>query len=146
MDDAEYEHQKQRLLALADKWVRPLGLGWWDIQYAYARDDYEPPKQASSEDHSVAHCSADWRYGYACITWNMPLVREQDDEKLERIFVHELQHIFLHEMRWTADNSDDSIDHEERVASIYTKAFLWLRDALLEQQQQPPIPTEVSTC
>jgi hypothetical protein len=47
-------------------------------------------------------------------------------------------HIFVNEMRWTADNSDDSIDHEERVVSTLTKAFLWLRDHLVEQQQQQP--------
>jgi predicted SprT family Zn-dependent metalloprotease len=106
---------------------------------AYARDDYEPPDNGrGGRDHTVAHCSSDWRYGHACITWNMSLVREQSDDKLEVVFVHELMHIFVNEMRWTADNSDDSIDHEERVVSTLTKAFPWLRDHLVEQQQQQP--------
>lgn len=113
-------------------------MGWYWIELAFARDDYEPPNSRSSKDHSLAHCSTDWRYGTACITWNMPLVREQSDDKLEMAFVHELMHIFVNEMRWTATNDGDSIDHEERVTSTLTKAFLWLRDALVEQAPAAP--------
>lgn len=127
MDDAEYERQKQRLLDLSEKWIKVLGLAWWDIDLAYARDDYEAPPGASSPDLSLAYCAADWRYGHACITWNMPIVREQRDDKLERTFVHELMHIFLSETRETGD---DWLAHEERVASTLTKAFLWLRDSV----------------
>jgi hypothetical protein len=147
MDDAEFEKQKQRLAELTERWIKPIGLGWYWIDMAYARDDYEPPNNGrGGKDHTLAHCSTDWRYASACITWNMPLVREQNDDHLEHAFVHELMHIFLNEMRWTASNDDDSIDHEERVASTLTKAFLWLRDSLAEPSEQPAIPSEVSTC
>lgn len=141
MDDAEFKRQKSRLLALSDKWVRPLGLAWWDIAYEYARDDYEAPPNASSPDASLAKCAANWRYGHACITWNMPRVREIQDVELERCFVHELMHIFLSETR---ENGEDWLDHEERVASTLTKAFLWLRDSLTEQQPEPVISEETA--
>lgn len=151
MTDAEYEVQQARLLALADKWVKPLGLGWWDLDFAYARDDYEPPDSLSPKerDRSLAYCNVDWRYGHATITWNMPRVAEQTDEKLERAFVHELAHIFLNEMRWARDGDADHLDHEERVATTLTKAILWLRDSLLEQGKFSLLPdlspsTEVS--
>jgi hypothetical protein len=134
MNDEECERQKQRLRCLADKWVQSIGLGWWDIDMAYARDDYEAPPAASSPDRSLAYCSADWRYGHACITWNLPMVRDTPDDKLERCFVHELMHIFLSETRETGD---DWLAHEERVASTLTKAFLWLRDALTDGTEQP---------
>lgn len=54
----------------------------------------------------------------------MPRVREIGDKELERCFVHELMHIFL------SETGDDWLDHEERVASTLTKAFLWQRDKL----------------
>ena len=129
MTDVEFEEQCQRLRDLADTWIKPLGLGWYDLEFYYAREDYKPPGTTAKED-SVAHCWSDWRYGHAKITWNIPAVRDISDKELETAFVHECMHIFLNEMRWTADNSSDSMDHEERVASTLTKAFLWLRDSM----------------
>ncbi len=136
MTDAEFEEQRLRLRALTEKWVGPLGLGWWAMEWVYAREEYEPPGTTARND-SLAHCHCDWRYGHATITWNMPKVREIKDDELERAFVHELCHIFLNEMRWTAANSSDSLDHEERVASTLTKAFLWLRESLQAETTQP---------
>ena len=133
MNDTEFEVQRQRLLALAEKWVGPLGLGWWLIDFEFARDDYVAPGTTARDD-SLAKCVAHWRYGQAYITWNMPLVAQQKDEYLERAFVHELSHIFVNEMRWTAGNDADAVDHEERVCSTLTKAFLWLRDSLIEEK------------
>lgn len=127
MNDAEFARQKERIIALADWWVPKIGLAWWQIDLVYARDDFEVHGEPSPE--AVAKTHANWRYGTAAITWNMPLVAQQSDGDLETAFVHELQHIFLNEAR---ENGDDWLDHEERVASTYTKAFLWLRDILSE--------------
>ncbi len=132
MNDAEFDAQRVRLQALSEKWIKPLGLGWYALDFVYARDNYKPPGTTAKED-SLAYCSTDWRYGHAAITWNMVEVIEQDENKLEVAFVHELMHVFLNEMRWTANNDSDSLDHEERVASTLTKAFLWLRDSLTEE-------------
>ena len=133
MDDKEFEAQRQRLLALAEKWIGPLGLGWWDIEFAYHRDDYVAPGTTARDD-SLGCCTASWRYGQAMIHWNMPKVAEQKDALMETAFVHELIHVFLNEMRWTAGNDADSLDHEERVASTLTKAFLGLRDSLTSKE------------
>ena len=138
MTDAEFAAQQSRLRVLSDRWLKPLGLGWWKIDVAYAREEYRPPDHAgTSKDDSVAHCHVDWRYVEACITWNMPKLPELNDDELEMAFCHECAHILLHEMRWTADNSADSLDHEERVASTLAKAFLWLRDELTEKPDDP---------
>jgi hypothetical protein len=126
MTDAEYE-------ALAEKWIDAIGLGWWEIDLVYARDDYEAEPRGDAS-RSLATCSADWRYGHACITWNMPEVKDTPDAKLETAFVHELMHIFLSEARWIDKDTPkehDSLDHEERVASTLAKGFLWLRDAIV---------------
>lgn len=125
MNDAEFATQKARITDLSDWWVPKLGLAWWDINLAYARDDFEVDGEPAP--NTVACTSANWRYGHATITWNMPRVAEQSDQDLEMQFVHELQHIFLNEAR---EDGKDWLDHEERVASTYAKAFLWLRAAL----------------
>lgn len=126
MTDEEYEAQKRRILALCQKWVSPIGLGWWDIEFGYERANFEVDGNPSHD--AVAKCTANWRYGHAYIGFNMPRVQEQTDERLERCFVHELMHIFLNETR---ESDDDWLDHEERVASTLTKAFLWLRDSMV---------------
>jgi hypothetical protein len=127
MNDAEYAQHKARIETLIDHWHVPLGLRWWHLEYTYVRDDFEVDGKPAPD--TIARCTANWRYGHACITWNMARVKEQSDEMLERAFVHELMHVFLNEAR---ENGDDWLDHEERVASTLTKAFLWQRDHHLQ--------------
>ena len=125
MNDAEFERQATRIRTLAEWWIPRIGLAWWQIDLAFTRDDFEVDGRAAPDTLAKTH--ANWRYGHACITWNMPRVAGQSDGDLETAFVHELQHIFLNEAR---ENGKDWLDHEERVASTYTKAFLWLRNIL----------------
>ena len=131
MNDAEYEQQVARLLALADQWVRPIGLGWWRVDLAYDRDGADfadsEVKVGGFTKGTTARCFADWRYGTATIVWNMPAVAHLSDDDLEAVFVHELMHVFLSEMQEGARQSVQR-PHEERVASTLQKAFLWIRD------------------
>ena len=134
MNDAEYETQKARLLALLEAWVKPIGLGWWRVTLSYDRtgEDFADSirKEGGFRSQSVARCYPEWRYGIATIVWNMPEVAHLDDEELESTFVHELMHIFLHETRQSEDG--DWLAHEERVATTLAKGFLWIRDAARE--------------
>jgi len=123
MNDAEYDTQKARIQVLIDRWVRRIGLGWWDLSFEYVRAEFEVDGKPAPE--TSARCTANWRYGHAHLAFNMPRVADLEDQDLERCFVHELMHIFLNEAR---ESGDDWLDHEERVASTLTKAFLWLRD------------------
>jgi hypothetical protein len=126
VDDAEYARQKRRLLALFERWAGPLGLRWWDIDMAYEREQFEVDGKPAPE--TIAQTAVNWRYGHATITWNMPQVAQLADDKLERTFVHELAHLLVNEMRQC--DQDDWLDHEERVVTNLTKAFLWLREHL----------------
>ena len=131
MNDAEFFAQVARLLALAEQWVRPIGLGWWRIDLTYDRtgEDFADAKQQSGNFYStsLARCYADWRYGLATIVWNMPEVARKTNDELEHAFVHELMHCYLHELRGD-DDSDDHPDHEEHAATSLEKAFIWIRD------------------
>jgi predicted SprT family Zn-dependent metalloprotease len=46
-----------------------------------------------------------------------------DADSIEKIVVHELMHVFLNEMR------EKGIDHEERVATMLSQAFLWVKES-----------------
>lgn len=141
MNDEEFEAQRQRLHVLAERWIKPIGLGWWNVEMTYVRTDFEIKGQP--EPDTVGSTTSSWKYAHAHIRWNMPQVKEQTDDELERAFVHELMHIFLSETRMGADH-DDWLDHEERVASTLAKAFLWLRDSLQQEPEPEPEPVIVN--
>lgn len=128
MDDAEFLQQKQRIMAIAEQWVRPLGLGYWRVDLGYDRDgsDFADTMQTvgAFESGAAARCFPDWRYCIATVVFNMPRIAHLDDEELEGIVVHELMHIFLHEMR----ERSGALGHEERVATSLAKGFIWIRD------------------
>jgi len=133
MDDAAYEAQKVRVQTLIDRWVKAIGLGWWHITYHYRREYAEGGAEASAYETKM-QCEAHWKYNQACITIYVPAIEELSDDALERLFVHECMHIFLAEMRVeTNAQAEHQQEHEERVASSLTSAFLWLRDSLVPE-------------
>lgn len=134
MNDAEYEAQRERLHVLSERWVRAIGLGWWKVTLSYDRtgEDFADSTKSSGgwRSTAAARCFADWRYAEATIIWNMPELEHVDDEALEGVFVHELMHVFLNELRPVSEVDDEQhVPHEERVCTTLTKAFMWIRDA-----------------
>ncbi len=123
MTDAEFKAQKARLQALRKRWHNCLGLRWWTVTHDYRREALVVNGVMSAE--TAASCKADWRYLQATVSWNLALVVDQSDEGLESIFVHEMMHILLDEMRYF--NEDNGMKHEERVATTLAQAFLWTR-------------------
>lgn len=128
MTDAQFKAQRRRLKALIKRWHHRLGLAWWRVHYVYHRDSSE---FASSDDglvHNAAAATtlADWRYLEATISFNMQELAELDDEALEFVFVHELMHVLVAEMR--ADHEGkrrhEHVDHEERVCTTLARAFI----------------------
>ena len=135
MTDADYEATRQRITALAVKWLGMLGLKWWNIDTVYDR------ASTDFEDGCVARVSCRWEYAHASMLWNMPLAFQQTDDELERIFVHECMHIFLHETRaGTNCECPWDIRHEERVATMLQKAFLWVHVAAFEAGEKVKAP------
>jgi hypothetical protein len=130
--DREYNEQKRRIQALIKKWVRPLGLGWWQIDFTYNRDGLESKR---GDRDCVGSCDADWEYLRAYVSFNLPKLAEMDNDDAERVFVHELCHIFVNEMRMWGDREiesekhDEAMHHEERVVTQLANAFLWARQA-----------------
>jgi hypothetical protein len=123
VNDTEFAMLKAKLEALGERWVDTLRLNTWEISYLFDRDSGHFIEQ---HGECAAECVVKWQYMHAGIYFNMLELLELDDRKIEIIFVHELMHIFLKELRKTDDGMED---HEERVAQMLTMAMLSAREA-----------------
>jgi hypothetical protein len=122
---------KDMIKAAFKKWLKPLGLLWWDVKINL-RDDPEEISQHfrdPGDDEVVAAVTyVKWQYASASIDVNVPAFAGLDQNKIERIVVHECCHILVNEMR------EGEIHHEERVVTQLTKAFFWTEAGVLEER------------
>lgn len=123
MNDAEYETQKARVKALVDRWIKPLGLGWWTIHIFYEREPLTRHSDLAPGWTALFETTALWQYATATITAYLPDLADESDDDLDELFLHELGHILVCELR----QDEDRRAHEERVATMLAKAFCWLR-------------------
>jgi len=117
MDDKEYESLKAEIEEFLGRWVDLLHLDRWKIKAEYDREGFSDGEEAPGVG-TAGKCRANWRYEYATIHFNMPVMAECDDR--EYVVIHELQHILVNETR---SNGDDWLDHEERVVHRLARAF-----------------------
>ena len=108
------------------KWIKSLGLRWWHIDVIYYHDPKDIVREFKTDEGTVvlANTWSDWRYGKANIHINLPAFSDLPEDEIETIVVHELVHVLVNEMR------EEDIDHEERVVTGLTKAFLWVREGV----------------
>jgi len=142
MTDQDFETTKERIKASVGKWLKPLGLLWWqDITMEYYRNSAEMQK---SIGHDVpTECIADthvaWEYCHAVVRWNCYRAYGCSDEDLDYSVRHELAHILVREMReWGDKDSDNKIGHEERVCTMLGQAFDWIWQAAVESVKSEP--------
>lgn len=118
--------KKKGIMKVIDKWLTPLGLRWWEVNVVWMDKTQEilDTFDVSSDGNIVAaKVSADWKYGVARVYINLPAFKEIKRWRVERIIVHELVHILVNEMR------EDGLEHEERVVTGLTKAFIWTKQS-----------------
>lgn len=123
--DTDYEKERKRIDGYLRQWVHDLGLGFWNVKANFTRDEIG---SLSEEDKGrgftcFAVCDAKWQYQQAHLTFNLRETADLPDDECESAVVHELMHAMVCEMR------ESGINHEERVITQLTKAFLWVRDA-----------------
>lgn len=114
---------KKMVRLAADKWLKPLGLLWWDVTinlYDDPGDIVRVFRDAGSSMTVVANTEVNWIYGAATINVNIPALRGLTQRQIEEVFVHECVHILVNEMR------EGEAHHEERVVTGLTKALLWV--------------------
>jgi hypothetical protein len=119
--DKEYQTQKNRVRKLWDKWFKPLGLGWWavDLYRERERDEEQPSQIGKTETR--------WQYRSAAVSFNLPIVADLDDTRLEEAIVHEMTHILvggIHDLR-----DDQSREITEYTVTTISRAIIWAREA-----------------
>ena len=128
MTDAEFEEQKERLRALQEKWITPLGLRMWQkVSFEYWREALPPPSDVEPGSKVLARAFPDWRYKTGRILFCLPMCVPLSDEELEYIFLHECVHLLVNEMRYSGD--EGGIVHEERCVTEIAMVLGWVRQA-----------------
>lgn len=127
MNDKQYNQLRNKILKLLDKWVKPMGLGWYSILYVWKRDKPDDGVGATT-DYSL------WMYKKITISFNMPILLEVTDKELESTVTHELCHILVaplaNNMR-LADTEDEKYrtDLIEQVTESLNDTLRWVRQA-----------------
>jgi hypothetical protein len=121
MDEA-----KEKIQKYFDIWTEQLGLRWWDITVHYFREPSEILENFRSDNNPdkliPAFVNSYWNYLKADIYINLPEFVGMEEEHIEEIVAHELCHVLVSEMH------EEGMRHEERVATILQKAFIWVRE------------------
>ena len=135
MTDKEYADLKGAIEVFSERWRARLGLRWWKVNYTFDRTgedfaDAENSSDGSTRTRASARTSVRWPYLIATVAFNMPALAELSLGDVEELLLHEHVHILVAEMR------EDGIDHEERVVTTLTSAFLWTRDMVLQEAAQ----------
>lgn len=127
MTDKEYREQKKRCETLIKKWVGPLGLNWWELNYEWVRGTHDgspttyAPFVGKSEAYTcIMEVSTDYYYKTANIKFYLETIKQY--ENIENYFVHELMHIFLKPMQ-----TKQKAAEEELVATQLANAVIWAR-------------------
>lgn len=132
MNDKEYKDLKGAIQVHSDRWRTRLGLRWWKIAFEYDRDG--STFRAAQDDGQArravaARSQVSWPYLIATIYFNMPELENIGHEGIEETIIHEFCHVLVNELR---EEREDWLDHEERVTTTLTNAFLWTRDDILK--------------
>lgn len=122
MKQKAFEAERDRCQRYFSDWVPKLGLAWWQVEVNYYDKRKIFRKNKKADTIAAMRIWCDWRYMDMQIAVCTPVTRQMDAEELERTVVHELCHALVNEMR------ESGIDHEERVVTTLTKAFMWVRD------------------
>ena len=111
----------EQIKKLCNTWIYRLGLKWWEVTLNFVTDKTEAYKMFGYDQESIvmARSYPDWRYMTCTIYFNIPAMKSKTEDEIEKIIIHELCHALVNEMR------EGHIDHEERVVTTLTKAFLW---------------------
>jgi hypothetical protein len=126
VNDATYEAQKARIMALHKRWVRVLGFGVWQVSYEWHREAFSP---AGTDDQTALfRIDPEWEYLRVQITVNLERVEDLEDRELEIYYLHEWGHAFIH-VACSATEDSARARSIEHACSWLGQAFRWVRIA-----------------
>lgn len=121
MKDKEWKTNKKKVQAIFDKWIRLMGLRWYNIDLVWKPGD-SPRKDDGFR--ALMRVSSRWEYRTAMVTIWLEEMAELDDEEMEKHIVHELCHIYLQPLR----HDEFDVEKEEYVVESLARAFIWVRN------------------
>lgn len=133
MTKRDRARQERRVTDCVKKWCTLLGMNGWKI-YLDFPEEY-PQTIPGSSLRSIMNVTTQWEYLLVTIRVDLEAILNQSDEQLDGYVVHELMHVFLAEME-DADDSDEGIRHEERVATMLASSITHLCGTLEERFQK----------
>lgn len=134
MTDREYARQRARVVRVAKRWKQRI-VPHWTLTYAFHRDGLPNESPDAGGWVTTMKCAAQWAYRKAKISVDLANVSDLSDDELEEMFVHELMHCVLHEMREIVPEkcancgsnrtmADNWLPHEESVAQALAVTVL----------------------
>ena len=120
MNDAEYEAQKARVMALFAEWSQRLALSHWDFYYTWHRQN---PKDHM--DGVLMTVSPEWEYLHTNVQVYLEETTKRDDDFLRRDVVHELCHCLVAPM----ESNKLPMKQVEFAVSSLTRLILVLTNA-----------------
>lgn len=121
MTDKQFEKERRRVRKLWDKWFRPIGMGWWQVDLSWARERDE------DEPATAGLTTTNWQYRTAHVTFFLPSTAELNDEKLEEVVVHELVHILCGPIQDMS--TDERREITEHTVTTIARSLIWSREA-----------------
>ena len=109
-----------------NKWVTPMGLGWWNVDVYYHMNKKEARKYFKTKKREwmvLGRTLSEWEYRTAAVHFNTHALSSCSATEIEKTVVHELVHILVCEMR------EVTRKHEEAVVVGLERAFQWVREA-----------------
>ena len=123
----EYKKVVSIIKKIANKWRKPLGLD------RYRKFNIEFSEQYADDNRGItARCYCMWQYNEVTITFYTPQCHGMSEQDLEYVFLHEVMHAKVNEMRWIQDDDPESISHEERVCTELAMMIQSIRDTAVK--------------
>lgn len=129
MKDREWKAKKKKVLGLFQQWISVMGLKWYEIDFEWMTGSGGDKGDGFVRNMCV---KSRWEYRTATISIWLEEVPE-DPDRLEKMIVHELCHIFVQITRpFNEDESNDQwLEREEYAVESLARAFIWVRNSSL---------------
>lgn len=140
MRKADYRRHRDRVRALNEKWTYALGFRWWrhfEIRYYARRRDLPKAHRSRAGWDTVMWTTVRWDYLDAVIHVNVPAVARETEKDLEYIWLHELCHVAVNQMRPEGGSTPAELRNEELVCTRLAQMFLWIAR---DRQGSKPVP------
>lgn len=119
MTDKEYKIQKTRVQKFIDKWFKPIGMGWWQVDMEWNRI------HAEESPTTIAITNCNWQYRTGRIEFFLPTCADLNDDQLEEAIIHEFCHILVAPLQDLRD--DQSREITEHTVTTLARTIIWAR-------------------